>query len=184
MSFAEQLRSKIRQTGPIPFSEYMEQVLDHYYASARNQIGTEGDYYTSADLDPIFGQLLARQFQEMAREFDSFTLIELGAGKGLLARDILSHTRFQYAILERSPAMRRRQEQELAAFDVTWIDELPRGITGCIFSNEFFDALPVHRIVRRAGVLREIYVNENLEEIEGDLQESLDAPIAEGQTAD
>src|SRR5262249_29464015 len=116
MSFAEQLRNRIRQTGPIPFSQYMEQVLVHYYASERNPIGTEGDYYTSADLDPIFGQLLARQFQQMAEEFDSFTLIELGAGKGLLARDILSHTRFPYMILEKSPAMRRRQEQELAGF--------------------------------------------------------------------
>jgi len=162
----------------------MEQVLAHYYASERNPIGSGGDYYTSADLDPIFGQLLASQFQQMSKEFDSFTLIELGAGKGLLARDILSHARFPYMILDRSPAMRGRQEQQLAGFGVTWIDELPKGITGCIFSNEFFDALPVHRIVRRAGVLREIYVTENFEEVEGDLQESLDAPLAEGQTAD
>jgi SAM-dependent MidA family methyltransferase len=184
MSFSDQLQNKIKQSGPIPFSEYMEEVLRRYYASERNPIGTEGDYYTSADLDPIFGQLLARQFQQMAKEFDSFTLIEMGAGKGLLARDILSHTRFPYMILERSPAMRRRQERELAGFNVTWIDELPRGVTGCIFSNEFFDALPVHRVVRRSGVLREIYVNDNFEEIEGDLQEPLDAPLAEGQTAD
>src|SRR5207253_5926822 len=47
-----------------------------------------------------------------------------------------------------------------------WIDELPRGLTGCIFSNEFFDALPVHRFVQRAGALKEIYVGENFEEIE------------------
>jgi SAM-dependent MidA family methyltransferase len=87
-------------------------------------------------------------------------------------------------ILERSPAMRRRQEQQLAGFDVTWIDELPKGLTGCIFSNEFFDALPVHRIVRRSGVLREIYVTEEFQEVEGELQEPLDVPLAEGQTAD
>jgi len=184
MSFSEELRTKIRLTGPIPFSQYMEEVLAYYYASERNPIGNEGDYYTSADLDPIFGQLLARQFQQMANEFDSFALVELGAGKGLLARDILSHARFPYMILERSPAMRRRQERILAQFNVTWIDELPKGITGCIFSNEFFDALPVHRIVRRDGVLREIYVTENFEEVEGDLQEPLDLPLAEGQKAD
>jgi len=184
MSFSEELRTKIRLTGPIPFSQYMEEVLAYYYASERNPIGNEGDYYTSADLDPIFGQLLARQFQQMANEFDSFALVELGAGKGLLARDILSHARFPYMILERSPAMRRRQERILAQFNVTWIDELPKGITGCIFSNEFFDALPVHRIVRRDGVLREIYVTENFEEVEGDLQEPLDLPLLEGQKAD
>jgi SAM-dependent MidA family methyltransferase len=184
MSFSEQLRTKIRQTGPIPFSQYMEEVLAYYYASERNPIGNEGDYYTSSDLDPIFGQLLARQFQQMANGFDSFTLVELGAGKGLLARDILSHTRFPYMILERSPAMRRRQERILAQFNVTWIDQLPTRLTGCIFSNEFFDALPVHRVVRRDGVLREIYVTENFDEVEGDLQELLDVPLAEGQKAD
>lgn len=162
----------------------MEEVLRHYYSSDRNPIGIDGDFYTSADLDPIFGQLLARQFERMAEGFDSFTLIELGAGKGLLARDILRHTPFPYMILERSPAMRRRQEQLLAEYNVTWIDELPKGVTGCIFSNEFFDTLPVHRVVRRGGVLREIYVTENFEEVEGELQEPIEAPLAEGQTAE
>jgi SAM-dependent MidA family methyltransferase len=64
---------------------------------------------------------------------------------------------------------------------VRWIDELPRGITGCIFSNEFFDALPVHRVLRRGGVLKEIYVNEDFAEIEGPLQTEVDAPIPEGR---
>ncbi len=145
----------------------MEEVLRVYYASPRNPIGTEdADFYTSADLDPVFGELLARQFTRWAADFDSFTIVELGAGKGLLARDILQQCRFPYLILERSPAMRARQEVLLRDFDVRWIDELPRGLTGCIFSNEFFDALPVHRFVRRGGALWEIYVNENFEEIE------------------
>ena len=49
--------------------------------------------------------------------------------------------------------MRERQQELLRDYDVKWIDELPQGMTGCIFSNEFFDALPVHRIVRRDGAL-------------------------------
>ena len=70
----------------------MEEVLRFYYASPRNPIGREGgDYYTSADLDPIFGKLIAGQFAQWASEFDSFSIVELGAGKGLLARDILEH---------------------------------------------------------------------------------------------
>jgi len=162
----------------------MEEVLRVYYSSPRNPIGTEGDYYTSADLDPIFGQLLARQFERMAEGFDSFTLVELGAGKGLLARDILRHCSFPYMILDLSPAMRRRQEVLLGGYNVTWIDKLPGGITGCIFSNEFFDALPVRRIVRRGGVLREIYVTDGFQEVEGELQEPVEAPLAEGQTAE
>ena len=70
--------------------------------------------------------------------------------------------------------MRARQQELLAGFNVRWIDELPKGITGCIFSNEFFDALPVHRVVRRGGVLKEIYVTENFKEIEAPLQEPVD----------
>lgn len=162
----------------------MEEVLRHYYASARNPIGLDGDFYTAPDLDPIFGRLLARQFEQMAEGFDGFTLVELGAGKGLLARDILRHRRFPYMILERSPGMRQRQEELLKEYGVTWIDELPRGITGCIFSNEFFDALPVHRVVRRGGELKEIYVTEEFQEIEGPLQVPIEAPLAEGQIAD
>lgn len=157
----------------------MEEVLRFYYSSPRNPIGTEGDFYTSSDLDPIFGQLLAKQFRQWAAEFDTFKVVELGAGKGLLARDILQHQKFEYLILERSPAMRERQKELLRGFDVQWIDELPKGITGCIFSNEFFDALPVHRVVRRGGVLNEIYVNEAFEEIEGPLQAAMDLPIGD-----
>src|SRR5262249_53239252 len=146
------------------------------YASERNPIGIEGDFFTSADLDPVFGRLLARHFQEWARDFDSFTLIELGAGHGLLARDILESYQFPYMILERSPAMRRRQQEILKPYNVTWIEELPQHVTGCIFSNEFFDALPVHRVVRRGGALKEIYVGPDFRETEGELQEPLDAP--------
>src|SRR5881396_884969 len=153
MSFADDLRARIRRSGPIPFSEYMEEVVRHYYSSEANPIGFDADFYTAADLDPILGQLLARQFEQMAEGFESFTLVELGAGKGLLARDILEHAHFPYLILERSPLMRRRQAEVLGEYDVTWIDELPARITGCIFSNEFFDALPVRRVVRRGETL-------------------------------
>jgi len=170
----------------------MEEALYHpkfgYYTSARNPIGREGDFYTSSDLDPIFAKLLARKFSRMAAALgiapESFTILELGAGRGLLAREILQHQRFRYSILERSASMRERQREHLKGFDVDWLDDLPPGLTGCIFSNEFFDALPVRRIVRRNGVLREIFVTSDFSEVEGDLQESLDVPLAEGQLVD
>ena len=188
MSLVEHLRSKIQQTGPISFADYMEEVLYDpqfgYYSSLRIPIGAEGDYYTSSDLDPIFGKLLAKKFERMAEGFDSFTLVELGAGKGSLARHILEHRRFPYRILERSLAMREYQREALKGFDIQWIDELPRGIRGCIFSNEFFDALPVHRVVRRGGALKELYVTEEFAEVEGELRQPLSLPIEESQIAD
>jgi SAM-dependent MidA family methyltransferase len=191
----QHLRSRIQQQGPISFRDYMEEVLYHpefgYYTSSRNPIGRSGDFYTSSDLDPVFGKLLARKFQEMAATLgvpdESFTILELGAGRGLLAREILQHARFPYRIVERSAAMRERQRETLSGLpsqNVEWLAELPEHLTGCIFSNEFFDALPVRRVVRRNGNLREIYVTAEFTEVEGDLQEPMDVPLAERQSAD
>jgi SAM-dependent MidA family methyltransferase len=182
------LRNRILREGPLPFRDYMEEVLYHpdfgYYTSTKSRIGREGDFYTSSDLDPIFGKLLARRFDAMSRDFDDFTLVELGAGKGLLARDILSAKVFRYLILERSAAMRAQQQEALRGLDVKWIDELPSGLTGCIFSNEFFDALPVHRFVGREGGVREIFVGENFVEVERDPSVDVALSLKEGQTAD
>ena len=193
MFLVDHLKARIRREGPISFHDYMEAVLYHpefgYYNSNRNPIGREGDFYTSSDLDPIFGELLARKFGELAAELGidtaSFCIVELGAGRGLLARDILRHTPFPYFILERSGAMRERQRDVLTDFKVSWVDELPEKLSGCVFSNEFFDALPVHRVVRRHGVLREVFVTEEFTEVEGVLQSPMgDIPVQEGQLAD
>jgi SAM-dependent MidA family methyltransferase len=188
----QHLKTRIQRDGPISFRDFMDEALYHpefgYYTSARNPLGREGDFYTSSDLDPVFGKLLAAKFREMAATLgvqeESFTILELGAGRGLLARQILSHARFHYCILERSAAMRDRQRETLTGLPVGWVDVMPAGLTGCVFSNEFFDALPVHRLVRRNGLLREIYVTSDFTEIEADLQEPLDVPIADGQLTD
>jgi len=166
----------------------MEEVLYHpefgYYSVSRPRIGSEGDFYTSSDLDPVFGKLLARYLDRLAEGDHEFTILELGAGKGLLARDILMHRRFPYLILERSAAMRARQESVLRGYDVEWIEKLPNCLTGCIFSNEFFDALPAHRFTRRNGTLQEIFVNAEFEEVAGEPSVSVELPLAEGQVAD
>ncbi len=188
----QHLRSRIRREGPISFRDFMDDVLYHpefgYYTSARNPLGRAGDFYTSSDLDPVFGKLVARKFQQMAATLgvaeDSFTVLELGAGRGLLARDILQHARFRYCILERSQAMRDRQRETLSGYPAEWLEDLPERFVGCVFSNEFFDALPVRRIVRRGGVLREIHVTGDFSEMEGDPQEAMDLPLVEGQLAD
>jgi len=186
------LQARIQKEGPISFRDFMEEALYNpdfgYYTSARNPIGRKGDFYTSSDLDPIFGKLLARKFSQMAETLsirpEAFTIVELGAGRGLLAREILQHQPFRYCILERSDSMRERQRENLTGMNVDWVSDLPAGITGCVFSNEFFDALPVRRIVRRNGVLREIYVTAEFAEVERYPQEPLDIPISEGQLAD
>ena len=88
------LAARIRASGPIPFAEFMRECLYHpehgYYS--RVSAGRFGDYYTSVDVHPIFGRLLARQLAEMWELLGSprpFVVVEAGAGVGRLAGHIL-----------------------------------------------------------------------------------------------
>lgn len=183
------LEALIADRGRIPFSEYMETVLYHpehgYYSRARNPIGPDGDYYTSSNVDPVMGQLLGRLFGSMSDRIPGFALVEIGAGTGLLARHVLESRSFPYTIVERSPAMKERQKETLAGLDVEWRDVLPDTIRGCVFSNEFFDALPVRRFTRRGRRLREYFVGEGLSQFEADPEVPVELPLlGEGAIAD
>jgi SAM-dependent MidA family methyltransferase len=174
---AEILAEKIRTSGPIPFAEYMEACLYHpefgYYA--KTDQAPRRDYYTSVDVSPIFGRLLAIQFHQMWELLDRpdrFLLVEAGAGTGALAKQILDfaavslgdfYAAMKYVAVERSPARRAKQEIVLAPHveraRFTSASELPASMScGVIFSNELLDALPVHRVVEEKGSLKEIYV--------------------------
>lgn len=174
---AEVLEARIRARGPITFAEYMDACLydrDYGYYS-RADLRSRRDYVTSVDVSPIFGRLLARQFEEMWRcagRPREFVIAEAGAGTGALAEQILDcaeeslgefRDALRYLAIERSAARRNSQatilEKHAAAGRVTSCECFPDAIPcGCIFSNELLDALPVHRVVQRAAELREIYV--------------------------
>ncbi|ACB52288.1 DUF185-containing protein [Crocosphaera subtropica ATCC 51142] len=162
----------------ITFADYMDLVLYHpeqgYYSSGKVNIGSEGDFFTASSLGSDFGELLAEQFREMS-EFlnnsDSFTLVEVGAGTGNLASDILNylkqkHSNFydqlNYIIIEESQALIKKQQDKLKGFDkitwTSWQDIPDNSITGCIFSNELIDAFPIHLVTKHNKQLKEIYV--------------------------
>jgi SAM-dependent MidA family methyltransferase len=123
------IEAEIAERGPIPFSRYMEICLYDselgYYSRNAAQFGKAGDFYTSSDVHAVFGRLLARQFEEMWRVLGSperITLLELGPGRGLFARDVLdwSDKKFpeffralRYELAEQSPALRARLEETL-----------------------------------------------------------------------
>jgi SAM-dependent MidA family methyltransferase len=172
------LADRIRAHGPITFAEYMEACLYHpqhgYYTKAGQN--SRRDYFTSVDVHPLFARLLARQFVQMW-EFlghpDPFLLVEAGAGTGALACDILSFARetvpafysaLVYETVEKSEARRALQSSSLAPHLVVGkafvSAQMPPEIAcGCIFSNEFFDAMPVHRLIGPKGHEREIFVD-------------------------
>ena len=172
------LTDRIRKSGPITFAEYMQACLYHpehgYYSRAESR--RFADYYTSVDVHPVFGRLLARQFREMWELLgrpEPFWLVEAGAGTGRLASHILDfaercfpdfYSVLRYVAVEASSARRVAQAAAFArhieAGSAASAAELPREImVGCIFSNELLDALPVHRVVQERGQLREIYVD-------------------------
>lgn len=171
------LAERIREHGPITFAEYMETCLYQpeygYYTKPDQQ--TTRDYFTSADVKPLFGRLLARRVEEMWRVLgrpEPFWLVEAGAGTGELAKAILDcaadtfaqlYASLRYVAVERSAARRDAQtkllHRHIQGERFTSSAELPEGVAvGCIFSNELLDALPVHRVVQHEGELRELYV--------------------------
>lgn len=176
-SLAAILAARIREGGPVTFAEFMRECLYRpevgYYSRASSS--RLGDYYTSVDVHPIFGRLLARQFAQMWEQLGSprpFTVVEAGAGVGRLASHILDfvaselpafHSALEYVAVERSPARRAEHAGRLAAHSAAGrfsnAAEMPQAVpAGCIFSNELLDALPAHRVVIEHGKMREIFV--------------------------
>ena len=174
---ASLLAERVRRFGPITFAEYMRECLYHpvhgYYSQPESR--RFADYYTSVDVHPIFGRLLARQFAEMWEQLGcprEFQLVEAGAGTGRLAGHIFSFAKarlpkfyeaLQYVAVERSRARCDQIPGRLAAFAgggrCQANIEIPAKIpVGCVFSNELLDALPVHRIFQQNGALREVFV--------------------------
>jgi len=171
------LAERIRANGPITFAEYMRACLydeTHGYYS-KPEARRFNDYYTSVDVHPIFGRLLARQLGEMWQVLGApreFQVVEAAAGVGRLAAQILDfaaralpdfYAALRYAAVEVSAARRAEHARNLAphvaAGKVHSLASLPvRIANGCIFSNELLDALPVHRVVAANGALEEIYV--------------------------
>jgi len=178
------LIQRIRANGPITFAAYMEACLYDaefgYYSGATDR--RRADYYTSVDVSPVFGRLLARQFEEMWRIAGRpapFTIVEAGAASGRLAKHILDfaeeslrdfYEALQYVAVEISPSrrelLRAALVRHIAAGRASSSDDLPSDVPcGCIFSNELLDALPVHRVMMQAEGLREIFVDSDGERL-------------------
>jgi SAM-dependent MidA family methyltransferase len=137
----ELLASEIGRDGPITFRRFMEVALydpEHgYYRRARDPFGKAGDFFTAEQIQPVFGILMAAQVRHLFRQMGEpreFTVVELGAG-------------------------RREMAEAFAEWNYVPVDidcgAMPENFVGVVFSNEFFDALPVEVAVYRDGAFRE-----------------------------
>lgn len=161
-----QIITKIQREGPITFAAFMDAALydpkHGYYGSGRAQIGARGDFQTAVSVGPLFGTLLARQFVEMWDRLGrpaEWSLVEQGAFNGQLAEDVLNGLqRFAPSCFEATTLrlveplapLRQLQMEKLSKFGnrVVWhssVDTLPFFV-GVHYSNELFDAFPVHRL--------------------------------------
>ncbi len=160
--------------GWISFAVFMDQALYApglgYYAAGAQKFGSEGDFVTAPEMTPLFGRTVARQVAQVLEQVGG-DVVELGAGSGLLAVDILGELErlgclpARYRILEPSAELAQRQKQRIghrlpAMIErVEWLDSLDilkpsaPGFRGVVIANEVLDAMPVHILVwRREGI--------------------------------
>lgn len=175
------LTARIAEQGRITFADFMTACLYEpglgYYTSPGRKVGAEGDFYTSITVHAAFGRVIAREIAQMWRSMGSpagFTLVECGAGNGRLACDILDylaereaqlHGNLRLVLVEQEPSLESAQREMLADHidRLVWLSpgEFTSGgftFSGCLYSNELIDALPVHRVVMTFDGLREVYV--------------------------
>jgi SAM-dependent MidA family methyltransferase len=167
----EFIRSDIAASGRwISFARYMELALYApglgYYSAGSHKLGEAGDFITAPELSPLFGRTLARQMAEIMANSTPH-ILELGAGSGILAVDMLAELESlgslpeRYAILEISAELRERQQALMRKrlphllHRVHWLDALPEKFSGAIVANEVLDALPVHLVHWRDSAITE-----------------------------
>jgi len=164
------------------FDEYMSLCLYHpehgYYATGP-RTGRAGHFLTSPELDPAFGMLWARGFEQVWESCDrpnEFAIVEIGPGEGGFAAAVLDsvsadlRTALTYTMVEWSPDARRRQEERLRSHpEVNWVErlgDLGPGGAGVVFANEVLDNLPVRLAEVRDGRAVELLVDVRDDELE------------------
>jgi SAM-dependent MidA family methyltransferase len=172
---AEVLKISIKKNGPLRFRDFMEKCLYDerlgYYAGSVFPVGKYGDFVTSPHTSGLYGALHAKQIEQF---FDvlgegAFRIVEMGAGAGYLARDILSclvknskSEKLEYVIVEHMPQSLGCQREILRPFldKVRWVEKLSdlAPAEGCVISNELLDAFPVHVVERTPSGFSEVYV--------------------------
>ena len=184
------VRQEIERHGPMTFDRFVDLALYHpahgYYSRRAPQRGREGDYFTSMQVGGLLPGIFADALSAMREALgpEQFSLVEIGAGGGEFLEALLEamapgdRKGLRVWAVERSASAREKIWRRLSRFprcdavasidDIEWAGTLE----GCVFSNEFFDALPFHRLKKVAGQWREIYAgleNGALVEIDGAL---------------
>jgi SAM-dependent MidA family methyltransferase len=178
-ALAARLRERVKSEGPLPFHDWMQAALydpeDGYYCRIdHNKWGREGDYRTSPERSSLFAATFARYFARLYEDLGrpaKWTIVEAGAGDGRFASGVLQtlqkcfpdvFSATYYVIDEVSSQSRSLARERLKPYaDRVEVKKLTNAKInrGVVFSNELFDAFPVHRVTMHDGQLQEFYVN-------------------------
>ncbi len=159
----------VNQNGKMPFSQFMQMALYEprlgYYQNSLHKFGEKGDFITAPEMGDHFAKCLARSVQQFFKDSVEPTkiLLEIGAGSGILAVNLLTELEHlqalpaRYFILEPSAPLQNQQrallKQRLPDYfsKIKWLDQLPQKLHGLILANEVIDAIPCERIKRVNG---------------------------------
>jgi SAM-dependent MidA family methyltransferase len=177
-ALVERIRTVIETEGGwIDFDRFMQLALYEpglgYYSAGARKFGAAGDFITAPEVAPVFSRCLATQCAEVIRALGPESrLLELGAGSGVMAGELLAELERQdalpaeYWILDLSADLRERQRETLAQGvphllpRVRWLDSLPElPFTGMILANEVLDALTIERFAIRDGGINALGVS-------------------------
>jgi SAM-dependent MidA family methyltransferase len=170
------IREEIRERGQIPFSRFMELALYQpglgYYSAGLHKLGAGGDFVTAPELGSLFAACLARQIEQLAQRLGDYDILEIGAGSGHLAADILRSLPAgllprRYMILDRSADLRQVQGEHLKSMPpelaqrVLWLDRPPdEPWRGMLLANEVIDALTVECFRIKGSAIEQMCVAE------------------------
>ena len=173
----EQLIQHINtRDGWISFEEFIDFVMYKpglgYYSAGAEKIGHSGDFTTAPEISKLFGMALANQITPILDHYQSPSIIEIGAGTGKLAFDIMTQLNDyqvnfdRYYILELSADLKQRQQSMLSHLPtktlnkIVWLDSIPMdSIDGVIIANEVIDALPFTRFKSQNGQVYELGIS-------------------------
>ena len=158
IDLGKSFRRLIKETGPISLAHYIAESNARYYAS-RDPLGDQGDFITAPEISQMFGELIGLWFADLWVRMGSrkrIHYVELGPGRGTLTKDALgAAARYEFApqvhFVETSPTLRAIQREAFPGCEHHHdLSTLPDDAPLLIVANEFFDALPIHQLVRSA----------------------------------
>ena len=169
------IKQRINSDGPLTFAAYMQMALYEpgygYYVAGSVKFGEQGDFVTAPEISPLFSQCLARQCQQVLTTINGGDVLELAAGSGVMALEILRELQRlnclpdHYYILDISADLKQRQQallqKELPELfsRVVWLDTWPKEkMKGVVLANELLDAMPVN-IFEFSDSLQEMMVD-------------------------